>query len=126
MSSLQTILRTVDDFREGLVKGSQGCGFECSSMLLGALVKGMDKHKIGQHLLLEPCSGRSIRQVKSILLELNTPTWYFIHPNRYKPNQHTCSLEAKLEPLLDGVWETIKGLKLNDYRVQQKDEVAKV
>lgn len=125
-SSLQMILRTVDEFREGLVKGSQGCGFECSSMLLGALVKQMDKHKIGQHLLLEPCSGRSIRQVKLILLEFNTPTWYLIRPHAWNPEEHTCSLKAKLKPLLGGVWETIKGLKLDDYRVQQKDEAAKV
>lgn len=122
MYLLHNILHILDETREGLVKGTKGCRIDCSSMLLGALIIGMEKHEFVPHQLLESCSDRSIMQIKSILLSLDTPIWYAVLDGAYRPKQHSCSIKSMLEPALDRVWRISKGLKLDDFRVQQRDE----
>lgn len=115
---LQNILQRVDQLHEGLVKGSIGCRDECSSMLLGVLIREMDKHKLDQHQRLESCSGRSLRQVISLLLSFETPTWYVYNEYHEGTSKHTCEIQNELKRVVLAVLNEIKGLELCDYRVQ--------
>ncbi|KAK1244082.1 hypothetical protein MKX08_002220 [Trichoderma sp. CBMAI-0020] len=116
-SSLQEIMHDVDELRKGLINGSRGCGSACSSMLLGALIRESDL------LMLDQNVQRSIKQIKSDVTGVETPTWYT--RGDYHPRRHSCSIRGELEPAVDGVLANLKGLKLDDYRVQNEDEVPK-
>ncbi|KAH8126612.1 hypothetical protein LI328DRAFT_166021 [Trichoderma asperelloides] len=117
LSSLCHLLRELDDLREGLIKGSKGCSFECSSMLLGSLIKEMDKHKLSQYQLLDAFSDQSLQQLKLVLTEFQTPLWCTRSNDRY-PRFHTCSIRSMLEPVIDSIWGNLNGLKLDYYRVR--------
>ncbi|EHK42052.1 hypothetical protein TRIATDRAFT_322171 [Trichoderma atroviride IMI 206040] len=127
-SSLQRIIRHVDKIREALIKGEvhRSCGDGCSTMLLGTLIKAMHEHGISESQLLNSRPCPSLMQIKQTLLGFRTPTWYNPSDYRQRSAGHSCSVKSLLEPGIDGILKNLKGLKLNDYRVQQEDEVPKV
>ncbi|KAL6897660.1 hypothetical protein GGI43DRAFT_409566 [Trichoderma evansii] len=122
--SLYNILSALGELREDLMKGKKGCTFECSSMLLGSLIKEMDKHEINEDQLLESFSDRSIAQFKSTLLGFQKPVWYSnSRSNGYNhysshPSYHSCCINSMVEPMIDIVWKNLNGLKLDEYRAQ--------
>lgn len=87
-------------------------------MLLGVLIREMDKHKLDQHQRLESCSGRSIRQVVSLFLSFETPRWCMWNDPYESPIEHDCRINHKLDRVTRAVLKEMKGLKLCDYRVQ--------
>lgn len=113
-NSLYHILSSLGELREDLIKGKKGCTFECSSILLGSLIKEMDKHNLNEHQLLVSFSDRSIKQLKSTLLGFKTPSWY----SNTRPSRHPCSIKGIVEPVIDVIWKNLNGLKLDDYRAQ--------
>ncbi|CCF34596.1 hypothetical protein CH063_01168 [Colletotrichum higginsianum] len=62
------IFKTLQTLLEAFRKGSSGCSFECSSMLLGALTKEMDRHKLLNPVPKEPCTGYSILDTEKMTL----------------------------------------------------------
>lgn len=124
--SLHRILRMLDELREGLVKGRKGCIYECSSILLGTLIKEMDKKKFRHDQLLDSLSNKSIDQVKSTVLGFKTPVWY---PDRYHNRYadrysapHHCSLSSMLQPGIEDVWRNLNGLRLDEYQALSEAE----
>lgn len=111
------MLHAVDELHKGLVKGSAGCGEECSSMLLGVLIKEMDKHKIDQPDFLASCSDQSMGQVRSLLLSFETPIWYRFDCYHERPSKDQCDIKSELMRAIEEVWDELKGLNLDDYRV---------
>jgi hypothetical protein len=108
-------------------------------MLLGALIKATDKQGISEPQLLGSHPHRSINQVKVALLKFETPVWYSLRDYRYhqrrssfgnvpkaRIDRHSCSVKLLLEPGVDKIWGSLKGLKLDDYRIQQEDEVTTI
>ncbi|OAA37007.1 hypothetical protein NOR_07283 [Metarhizium rileyi] len=118
--SLHRILRMLDELREGLIEGRKGCRYECSSMLLGTLVKEMDKNKFRPDQLLESLSNKSINQVKSTVLGFKTSVWYSDrYHDRYADRYsapHSCSLRSMLQPAIEDIWGNLNGLRLDEYQ----------
>lgn len=82
-------------------------------MLLGSLIKETDRLGLGEMQSLESFGEGSVKQAKSLILELESPVWYYkraFHP-------HGCNLTDMLEPIANSVWKELKGLRLEDYSI---------
>ncbi|KAK1991092.1 hypothetical protein LX36DRAFT_694949 [Colletotrichum falcatum] len=62
------VLKTLQTLLESFRKGSSGCSFECSSILLGALTKEMDRHRLLNPAPKEPYTGYSILETEKVTL----------------------------------------------------------
>lgn len=69
-------------------------------MLLGALMKGLDKKKLLSPRPAKPFLGLSIVNIREALQSLSSLNW--AHPNKYGPHTSSrdCRLEAHIEPIL--------------------------
>ncbi|KAG5918872.1 hypothetical protein E4U61_001384 [Claviceps capensis] len=96
-----------------LREGHCGCDFECTSMLLGSLLRGMEKNE-----LYGACSAE---RAKSLVLSLKSGKRYIctsVYSNTY--SAHPCTLHALLEPGIERLWDGLVGLKLDEYNGQKK------
>ncbi|KAG6037850.1 hypothetical protein E4U40_002062 [Claviceps sp. LM458 group G5] len=96
-----------------LREGRRGCDFECTSMLLGSLLRGMDKNE-----LYGACSAE---RAKSAVLSLKSGTRYVctsVYSGIY--SAHPCTLHALLQPGMEKLWNRLDGLELNEYNGQKK------
>ncbi|KAG6255225.1 hypothetical protein E4U23_004674 [Claviceps purpurea] len=110
------VFKILGELCKDLWKGRRGCDFECTSMLLGSLMKVMDENE-----LYGPCSAE---RAKSVVLSLKSGTRYvYLYPRHYCA--HSCTLHALLEPGIERLWDGLDGLKLDDYN-SQKNKSADV
>ncbi|WQF76291.1 hypothetical protein CDEST_01305 [Colletotrichum destructivum] len=97
------IFKTLQTLLEAFRKGSSGCSFECSSMLLGALTKEMDRHKLLNPVPKEPYTGYSILDTNKIVNSFHCPHWnhrrdsYYMD---YPDNPDSCNLKIIISTLL--------------------------
>ncbi|KAG6053398.1 hypothetical protein E4U17_004740 [Claviceps sp. LM77 group G4] len=99
---LDIIFNVLGNLCQHLCKGRRGCNFECSAILLGSLLKGMDEHK-----LYQACSARRVRRV---VLSLESGA----------ERRCVCTLQRLLRPEFDRAWLIVDGLRLKDYKVQKR------
>ncbi|KAK2051181.1 hypothetical protein LY76DRAFT_599538 [Colletotrichum caudatum] len=97
------IFKTLQTLLEAFRKGSSGCSFECSSMLLGALTKEMDRHKLLNPVPKEPYKGYSILDTEKMVNSFHCPRWnhrrdsYYVD---YPDNSDSCNLKIIISTLL--------------------------
>lgn len=115
-NALNDILHMLNDFRKAFLKGSKGCGHLCSSMLLGLLIKMLDKYKIRLDQPSEVLSNKSIMELKSMVQEPPASGGcyqaYFYNTYEHQP----CNLKQMLATRMDQIWGKLNGLRLADYQ----------
>ncbi|KAG6105512.1 hypothetical protein E4U14_005100 [Claviceps sp. LM454 group G7] len=99
---LDDIFKILGNLCQSLCKGRLGCSFECSSMLLGSLLQGIDERK-----LYQTCSARRVRL---IVLSLSTGA----------QRKCVCSLQQLLGLEFNRAWQNLDGLRLKDYQGQKR------
>ncbi|CCE30616.1 uncharacterized protein CPUR_04465 [Claviceps purpurea 20.1] len=123
---IDEIFNILGDLCRDLCKGRRGCDFECTTMLLGSLLRGMDHNE-----LYGACSAE---RAKSAVLSLRSGTWSYCdsHFSNYSRNSnysskhpHPCTIQALILPGIGKLWNGLDGLKLDDYNGQNK-KFAKV
>ncbi|KAG6224474.1 hypothetical protein E4U25_008456 [Claviceps purpurea] len=110
---IDEIFSVVGKLCKDLWKGRRGCSFECTSMLLGSLMKVMDENE-----LYRACSAK---QATRAVLSLKSGKWPTYDSNHLGASSHPCSLEKLLRPDIERLWAGLKGLKLDDYNGQKKN-----
>ncbi|KAG6093284.1 hypothetical protein E4U30_004462 [Claviceps sp. LM220 group G6] len=97
-----------------LREGRYACDFECISMLLGSLLRGMDKNE-------QVYGACSAERAKSAVLSLKSGTRY-VRTTSYSGeySAHACTLHALLQPSIEKLWNGLGGLKLDEYNGQKK------
>ncbi|WEW57857.1 hypothetical protein PRK78_003324 [Emydomyces testavorans] len=107
ITSLHELLKS---FRE-----SPGpCSFECSSMLLGALTKGMHARNLLDPQPVAPFTGHNITETVDSISKIPSPRWYNEDPSRYNSRPHKYGLEQHIEPITKNFRYGMKGLHLSD------------
>ncbi|KAK7403797.1 hypothetical protein QQX98_010439 [Neonectria punicea] len=96
------VLSKLDELRESLSKGETGCSFECSCMLLGALMKEMQK--LGH--LSPPFQGHSITTVMQMMANVRPPLWYAYDAILKKRSKR------HMEPIRKEIEEELQSFKL--------------
>ncbi|KAG6255222.1 hypothetical protein E4U23_004671 [Claviceps purpurea] len=108
---IDEVFNILGNLCKDLWKGRRGCGFECTSMLLGSLMKLMDENE-----LYGACSAE---QAKSAVLSLKSGMW-----NSYSPHNsgssHVCNVHTLLQPDIERLWDGLDGLKMADHDRQKK------
>ncbi|KAL0768349.1 hypothetical protein CaCOL14_009324 [Colletotrichum acutatum] len=73
--AVEFILEVLHSLLDSFRNETAGCSFECSSILLGALTKEMDKHKMLNPKPAKPYSGYSIVDMEKIVRAFRSPMW---------------------------------------------------
>ncbi|KAH7231445.1 hypothetical protein B0J15DRAFT_505963 [Fusarium solani] len=114
---ISRLLEAIDNLRSSLCNDEDVCSFECSSMLLGSLMKEM--HKISRlgPLPTKPYNGYSVEGLLQRISNIRSPQWYALrdlssHKGR---NRHSCNLMQKIQPILDDTEKRLHGWKLEDF-----------
>ncbi|KAG6082774.1 hypothetical protein E4U15_002271 [Claviceps sp. LM218 group G6] len=90
-------LRVSEGRRLGL-----GCNFDCRAMLLGSLLKGMDKNEL--------YGASSVEGVKSSVLSFKSGAWYSVNVSSCPA--HSCNLQQLLQPEVEGLWADLRSVKV--------------
>ncbi|KAG6266906.1 hypothetical protein E4U48_005282 [Claviceps purpurea] len=110
---IDEIFSVVGKLCKDLWKGRRGCSVECTSMLLGSLMKVMDENE-----LYRACSAK---QATRAVLSLKPGKWSTYDSKHLGVSSHSCTLEKLLRPDIQRLWDGLKGLELDDYNGQKKN-----
>ncbi|KAK1455592.1 hypothetical protein CMEL01_04352 [Colletotrichum melonis] len=118
---LEVLHRLLDSFRSE----TAGCSFECSSILLGALTKEMDKHKLLNPKPAKPYSGYSIVDTEKIVRAFRSPVWTSDFSYR-QPVRHSCNLLRMIDCHLNADFDKNKtGFHLSEVVLRHINEEGK-
>ncbi|KAK2005681.1 hypothetical protein LZ32DRAFT_633432 [Colletotrichum eremochloae] len=106
------IISSLDALLSSFLQDEGECSFECSCIMLGALTRGMYASNILQQRPEPPFYGFSVAALSEMLRTLRSPRWF---TSQRDPRPHTCSLSAKIEPILDDIKNRVEGLKWNEF-----------
>ncbi|PKX96270.1 uncharacterized protein P174DRAFT_457082 [Aspergillus novofumigatus IBT 16806] len=112
---ISAVLSSLMEQRDSFLDGSRGCCFECSSIMLGALMKHM--HSSGL-LFLEPAApfpGLSYCQLLETVCGFRSPQWHS-NSGYLRYSWHNCGV-ASFSSLIAAPGTSIKGLSLIDFLV---------
>jgi hypothetical protein len=114
------MLESLDGLLKDLYKGRDSAPFDCDSILLGALIKGMGE----KHFLPRPEPpflgsayigvAASIRNMQSPSRCVCNKSYGYLDPYGCYQKQYGCSLEQFTGPILTSLRNTMKGLNLED------------
>jgi hypothetical protein len=99
----------------------EDCSFECSSVLLGALSKGMHACHMLSSRAAPPYNGLSLAALMRAAAEIREPHWYTQSTTQFgfkavpSPEKHKCTLSSRVKPIIDRVSNNCQGLKFDDY-----------
>lgn len=96
-----------------LVKGSLGCSFLCSSLLLGVILKEMHSWKLSFIHPSVPFTGLSVAYVLTCLRTMHSPPYCPV--DRRRDLTLDCSLESYLMPVIDRLESAVVGLPAEAY-----------
>ncbi|KAL4772406.1 hypothetical protein BDW60DRAFT_222340 [Aspergillus nidulans var. acristatus] len=124
----EDVIRSIDDRRQaeiaGLIfqlhetrdqlqNGSKGCGFECSSIMYGALTKQMHQNALLLPRPAAPFPGLSYRSLVQVVSSFKSPVWSNPRPY-YSREKHECDYSS-FRLLFGMLKDTIEGLDLDSY-----------
>ncbi|KAK1636321.1 hypothetical protein BDP81DRAFT_489675 [Colletotrichum phormii] len=110
--AIEIIFGALQKILDALRSGTAGCNFECSSILLGALTKEMDRHRLLDPKPALPYTGYSIENTEKIVRAFRSPQWStdFLHGKR-----HSCTLPSMIDCYLNADFDKSKqGFKLSE------------
>ncbi|KAL6699118.1 hypothetical protein J3F84DRAFT_364965 [Trichoderma pleuroticola] len=114
-------------FKDKGYKDKAACSFECSSILLGALIKGMNAICILDPLSKSQLEGYSIMALETAVLSFQEPNYSSMpktyslctgEAHMYAKRPHRCTLSEKTRGIIDPKDEAIAGLELNAFTSQ--------
>ncbi|KAL7963776.1 hypothetical protein V8C34DRAFT_319453 [Trichoderma compactum] len=114
-------------FKDKGYKDKEGCSFECSSILLGALIKGMNAICILDPLSEPQLEGYSLMAFEKAVLSIQEPDYSSmpisyslctIRAYKYAKEPSRCTLSEKISEIIDPKHEEIVGLELNAFTHQ--------
>ncbi|UKZ85115.1 uncharacterized protein TrAFT101_000989 [Trichoderma asperellum] len=128
------LISSLNSLKTQLSKEEKECSFECSSMSLGALIKGMISMRLDDPQPTDQFNGYSVVAIEKAIGDIKIPNYLgslrhgssfsgathstytggFGSINSYaeKPN---CNLEKKIEPIVKQQLESLQGLSLASF-----------
>lgn len=100
------VFKFLDTIQKEFLLGERGCSFECSSILLGALLKELHQHKLRDPRPEPPFIGLNLTDLFKTLQQFRNPEWYTqARHARYDSyrDRHVCSLASHVEEQISQV-----------------------
>lgn len=107
----------IDEFSDSYTcRVDKNLSFECSSILLGALMKQMRNIGILSLEAVAPFRGFSIGKVYESVKSLKSPIWEtYDEVNELYPIKHACGFQGTIVRNVEHILARVKGLSLNDF-----------
>ncbi|KAL6230203.1 hypothetical protein BDW75DRAFT_234590 [Aspergillus navahoensis] len=106
------ILLLLHEIREELLSGSRGCGFECSSIMYGALTKQLQQNALLWPRPEAPFPNLNYKSLVQRVLSFISPEWYGPSWRGATYQQHDCP-DSSFESIIGELKDTIEGLDLD-------------
>lgn len=110
-SAIEGLVRLLHETRDDLLSGRRGCGFECSSIMWGALSKQMQSDTLLSPRPAAPYPSLTYISLVQRVSSFNRQKWYG-SSSRYARYRHKCP--ASSFGMLFGELKDIEGLDLED------------
>lgn len=111
-SAIEGLFRLLHETRDELVSGRRGCGYECSSIMYGALSKQMQSDALLSPRPAAPYPGLTYKSLVQRVSSFKSPEWYG-SSSRYARYQHKCPASS-FGMLFGELKDIIEGLDLED------------
>lgn len=116
LQGIREALAAMDRVIDELSSSTHRCSFECSSILLGALMKFLRLSNLIFPDPTPPYNNLSIGSLtRSVMLFARSPLWESRTSTKGRPEWHSCKLGAHLDPIRQDLEAKMNGLKLEDY-----------
>ncbi|KZL75235.1 hypothetical protein CT0861_08395 [Colletotrichum tofieldiae] len=114
--AIGSVVKGLKDLVSTLRKETPGCGsFECSSIMLGALLKQLGTHRLSQPRPKPPYLGYSLTTTLKSVRAFRSPEWAVPNViNSRWVQAHGCSLTNLIETVLGPIQSELEGLTLED------------
>ncbi|EQL37997.1 hypothetical protein BDFG_01014 [Blastomyces dermatitidis ATCC 26199] len=98
--AIENRITQLHERRESFLKGDRGCGFECSSIMFGALTKHMHSNNLLSPRPVAPFEELNYRDLIDKLLSLQEPRWFSSLSESYYESisRHDCQDSALISP----------------------------
>lgn len=103
---------SLNSLKTQIAAEDNACSFECASMSLGALIKGMKTMHLYDPQPTYPFNGYSVMALVKALGRIRVPDYRHLHG--HSSNSH-CSFEEKIRSLVYRQLDGIRGLQLNSF-----------
>lgn len=115
--AISGLVLQIHNKRDQFLYANQGCGFECSSIMYGALTKQMHSNALLSPRPEAPFPGRSYSALAKTVVSFKLPQW-FERPLRYsgysQVSKHSC-VYSSISTLFGDLDDAIEGLDLNNF-----------
>ncbi|KAJ9217576.1 hypothetical protein DTO166G4_758 [Paecilomyces variotii] len=115
--AINNLFTLLQEKREALLSGSEGCGFECSSIMYGALTKQMQSNGLLSPAPEAPFLGLNYKELVRKVLSFKSPPWYTPDSNYSsyrRPSLHSCP-HSTFQSLFGVLNDTLGGLNPYDF-----------
>ncbi|GIK06683.1 hypothetical protein Aspvir_002333 [Aspergillus viridinutans] len=114
--SIREALAAIDRVIDDLSSSTHRCSFECSSILLGALMKFLRLSNLIFPDPMPPYENLSVGSLtRSMVLFARSPLWEARLSTKGRAEWHSCRLGTLLDPIRQGLESKMNGLKLEDF-----------
>ncbi|KAK7985510.1 hypothetical protein PG988_003132 [Apiospora saccharicola] len=115
--SIDQMINGLQSLLSDLRNDRAGCSFECSSMLLGALTKEMDRKGFLDILSGSSLLSSSFEATSKAMLEIRSPRWSSMPPRGSygMPSEHACDLHSLIASKVNIANGEVDGLKLDNF-----------
>jgi hypothetical protein len=96
--------------------------FACSSMLLGALTKELDRISCLDPRPEVPFQQLSFEELCANVLKITTPTWSLGNQNGYYYQHHGCSFDTTVKDEVKKISNKLAGLNLSDFKDRSDEQ----
>ncbi|KAJ9205085.1 hypothetical protein DTO164E3_1708 [Paecilomyces variotii] len=111
--AINNIIILLQEKREALLSGSEGCGFECSSIMYGALTKQMQSNGLLSPVPVAPFLNLNYEGLVWKLRSFKSPQWCGPYSKYHSSYRHECS-HSTFESLFRASPGRVGGLDLHD------------
>ncbi|KAJ9402136.1 hypothetical protein DTO282F9_900 [Paecilomyces variotii] len=115
--AINNLFTLLQEKREALLSGSEGCGFECSSIMYGALTKQMQSNGLLSPAPEAPFLGLNYKELVRKVLSFKSPPWYTPDSNYSsyrRPSLHSYP-HSTFQSLFGVLNDTLGGLNPYDF-----------
>lgn len=116
----------LNELKTQLIEEENGCSFECTSMSLGALIKGMNAMRLVDPPPTRPFEGYSVLMMEKAISDIKLPNYHQASSMRYGggfggsyDRPHNCSLAKKTAPIITKHLNNLQGLYLSTFTYKQ-------
>ncbi|KAJ9294869.1 hypothetical protein DTO271G3_6431 [Paecilomyces variotii] len=119
--AISNVITLLQEKREALLSGNEGCGFECSSIMYGALTKQMQSNGLLSPVPEAPFLSLNYEELVRKVLSFKSPQWYdpdseysSYYSSYRHPSLHSCP-HSTFKSLFGVLKDTLGGLNLHDF-----------